>query len=1242
MATYNEAIEQSLKYFNGDELAAKAYVDKYALKTNDGEILEPTPYLMHKRLAKEFARIEAKYPNPMSEDEIFGFFDQFRHIIPQGSPMAAIGNPFQIQSLSNCFVISLGDSYGWIGKADQELAHIYRRRGGVGLDVSALRPVNSKTKNAAGSSTGIGPFMERFSNTTREVGQCIAKGQRVLTTSGLVEIENVKPNTRVWTKAGWVLVKDVLSNGIKEVVKTTTNFGFEIETTLNHIFVNENNEEQPLNEFEAGDSICILPGMRLSKPEVELASILIEENNFGSRTNCAVTMPKTLDKHLAYLLGYSYGDGYVETSKLGYPISLSLACSNDYPEIKTLLNEISQKTFSKAFTIRKGDGNLEVLTLSSVVLMQFLKENDLLKQKSPDIKVPSKIWESPTEVQLAFISGFFDADGYASGKKKGYAFSSISKSFLKDIQTILLSNGVVSKIHIEDRQDKGWHNLYNLCIVGKSSQEDFLSMATDSVKVKKSRHVSERDCMITPYNASTFDIKYNNYSYIEQNQNLSVSAYRRYIKESERYDLPKALVKDTVASIAPLGMKETYDLVLETEHLFWCEGFYVHNSGRRGANMQSISIHHPEIQTFLNIKKDRKKVTGSNISVRVSDEFMKSLKENNDYEQRWPVDADAPTISKKVSAQKIWDEIIENAWESAEPGVLFWDTILKWSPADAYWKEGFRTVSTNPCAELPLAIGDACRLIVLNLMSCVENPFVNGKSKFNWKHLETISYKAQRLMDDLVDLEIEAIDKILEKVESDPEPEEVKRIEINLWKSIREKCVNGRRTGLGPTAVGDALAALGVQYGSEDGIRLVEHIYRTIAVASYRCSVDLAKERGTFPIFNFEAEKDQAFLNRIWEADENLHQEYLKYGRRNIANLTTAPCGTVSLMAELAPGIFQTTSGIECVFLPFFVRRKKINHGDKDGKVDFIDELGDKWQEFTVFHPGFKLWMDTNNKTKEDFEQSPYYKATSADLDWISGVKLQAAAQKWVDHSISRTQNLPSDVSKETVSEIYKTAYESGCKGFTIYRDGSRSGVLISADKPKEKKKENEIQTNDAPKRPEELKCDVYHSTVGGEKWTIFIGLLNGKPYEIMGGLSTHINLPKRVKSGKIVKHTASNKPTEYSFHYDYEESTDNETVVKDIGNIFQNETNSAFSRVLSLSLRHGTPVQYVVEQLTKGSDKDSDLFSFSKVMSRVLKNYIVDGTKTTQKKCESCSSTNLAFQQGCVTCLNCGNSKCS
>lgn len=555
------------------------------------------------------------------------------------------------------------------------------------------------------------------------------------------------------------------------------------------------------------------------------------------------------------------------------------------------------------------------------------------------------------------------------------------------------------------------------------------------------------------------------------------------------------------------------------------------------------------------------------------------------------------------------------------------------------WYHG---INVAQCGEITLSAYDSCRLLLINTLSFVNNPFTS-KAKFDWAKFEHVTRISQRLMDDIVDLEIESVDRILAKIESDPEPEHIKAIEKNLWTKIKESCVEGRRTGLGVTAVGDMLAAMNMTYGSEDSIRFVEHVYRTLCLSSYKESVQLAKERGAFPAFNFEQEKDNLFLKRVWEADEALYQEYLKYGRRNIANLTTAPAGSVSICT-------QTTSGIEPAFLISYKRRKKINQNDELATVDFVDALGDKWREFRVFHEGFKKWAKANDHkladlTGEQVEEliklSPYHKSTANDVNWVAKVQLQAAAQKWIDHSISNTTNIPNETPVEVTKQIYMTGWESGCKGVTIYRDGSRSGVLVADKKEKEVSTNNSIVEHDAPKRPTELVCDVYHNTVNGEKWTLFVGLLDGKPYELMGGLSNLINLPKRVKKGKIVKMYNKDAPATYNFHYDYENPED-EVVIKDIGNIFENKTNSAFSRVLSLSLRHGSPVQYVVEQMTKGSDKDSDLFSYSKVMSRVLKNYIKDGTKTTQKKCDICQSTNLAFQQGCVTCLNCGNSKCN
>lgn len=820
------ALKLSLAYFNGDKLAAGVFLDKYALTSPEGDILEPTPDEMHRRLAKEFARIEAKYPNPLSEDTIYSYLKDFKYIVPQGSPMSGIGNPFQVVSLSNCFVIqSPFDSYGGILKTDQEEAQLMKRRGGVGFDISTIRPRGLSTSNAAKTTDGIGVFMERFSNTCREVAQ----------------------------------------------------------------------------------------------------------------------------------------------------------------------------------------------------------------------------------------------------------------------------------------------------------------------------------------------------------------------------------------------------------------------GGRRGALMLTVSVHHPEIETFVTIKQDLKKVTGANISVRLSDEFMNAVKAGTEVELRFPVDSPNPSIRKMVDARALWTKIIESAHGFAEPGLIFWDTVKKWSPADAYPE--FQTISTNPCGEITLSAYDSCRLLLVNTLSFVKNPFTD-EATFDGKAFRDCVRVAQRLMDDIVDLELECIDKILAKIDADPEPEEVKKIERDLWNKIRTSCERGRRTGLGVTAIGDTLAALNVRYGSDKSIELVDSIYGLLAYGAYMETVNLAAERGAFPAFDYELEKDHPFLQRVFGFDKELAKAWKKHGRRNIALTTTAPAGSVSIVT-------QTTSGIEPAFEVVYKRRRKIMSGEQDARVDFVDELGDKWQEYEVYHPQFQKWMEVTGK--KGVENSPYWKSRANDIDWVAKVKVQAAAQQWICHSISNTTNVPNDTPVDVIKDIYMTGWETGCKGVTVYRDGSRSGVLVTESSQKaDKDAEDKFDDHHAPKRPKELDCDVIHTTVKGEKWTFFVGKLEERPYEIMGGLSKYVTIPKRVKHGKIVKHNGEQNPVaRYDFHYDFDKGPEDETIVRDVSTMFENATNAAFTRTISLALRHGTPVQYIVEQLLKGSEKDDDLFSFSRAVSRVMKYYIKDGTKASSKKCPSCGSANLIYQEGCVSCQDCGNSKC-
>ena len=830
--TYDEALWDSLEYFDGDELAASVFLGKYALQNEKGEYLESRPNDMHKRLAGEFARIERKYPDPMDRHEIYGLLKDFKYIVPQGSPMSGIGNPYQVQSISNCFVIETPyDSYGGILKTDQEQVQIMKRRGGVGFDMSTIRPVGLNTSNAAKTTGGIELFMDRFSNSCREVAQ----------------------------------------------------------------------------------------------------------------------------------------------------------------------------------------------------------------------------------------------------------------------------------------------------------------------------------------------------------------------------------------------------------------------GGRRGALMITISVHHPQVMDFIKIKRDLTRVTGANISVRVTDEFMNAVKNGESYRQRWPVDSSKPEITNITDAGSIWNALIESAHASAEPGVLFWDTAKRMTPSDIYEEEGFGSTSTNPCGEIILSPYDSCRLMLVNLTSFVEDEW-SDNSTFDFENFRNVVIKAQRLMDDMIDLEIEQIDSIIKKIESDPEPLHVKLIEMNLWERIREAAFLGRRTGLGITGLGDTLAMLGITYGSEKSVEATEEIYKLLALSSYESSIQLAKERGHFPAYDREKEEGHPFLGRIYE---NLTDEVLadlrQYGRRNIANTTTAPAGSVSVLT-------QTTSGIEPAYMLHYTRRKKINPNDKGVTVKYIDKSGDKWTEFTVYHHKFNEWLKSNCSpgiqkefaVDELISLSPYHKSTSKDIDWVSKIKLQSAAQKWVCHAISNTTNLPSDIDVETVKDVYMAGWEAGCKGVTVYRDGCRSGVLISKAISKDVRT-SEFVDHHAPKRPEMLECEIHQANIKGEDWTILIGIVDDRPYEIIGGLSQYVEIPKKHKKGKIRRRHRKTVPSKYDLIVG---SNGDEFIIKDVVAVFDNPNHAGFTRTISLALRHGAPIQYVVEQLQK--DKDADLFSFSKVIARCLKKHIRDGTVGGDKDCPSCGAENgLVYQEGCIICKACGWGRC-
>lgn len=831
-ATFDEALSQSREYFKGDELAANVWINKYAMKDSFGNLYETSPEQMHHRIANEFYRVESNYPNPLTKEEIFDLLKEFKYIIPQGGPMAGIGNDYQVASLSNCFVIgnrNTADSYGGILKIDEEQVQLMKRRGGVGHDLSHIRPAGSPVLNSALTSTGVVPFMERYSNSTREVAQ----------------------------------------------------------------------------------------------------------------------------------------------------------------------------------------------------------------------------------------------------------------------------------------------------------------------------------------------------------------------------------------------------------------------DGRRGALMLSISIKHPDSESFIDAKMEKGKITGANVSVRIDDEFMNCALNNKKYIQKYPIDSDTPKYSKEIDAAALWKKIIHNAWKSAEPGILFWDTITRESIPDCYADLGYKTTSTNPCGEIPLCPYDSCRLIAINLYSYVKNPFT-PEATFDFDLFKNHVAKAMRLMDDLIDLEMEKIEAILHKIDSDPEDYDVKRTEIELWNKIKEKSLGGRRTGLGITAEGDMLAALGLTYGSDEAIEFAVKVQKCLAIEAYRSSVNMARERGAFPIYDSSREKDNPMINRIKGEDEQLYLDMLKYGRRNISMLTIAPTGTTSLMT-------QTTSGIEPVFLPFYKRRKKVNPNDKNVKVSFKDENGDCFEEYMVFHHHFLTWCRVNGYDIETVkemsdkevaalvEKSPYHNATSNDIDWVAKVKMQGEIQKWVDHSISVTVNLPRDIKEEMVAKVYETAWKSGCKGITVYRDGSRTGVLVSA---------NEGKSIRPKKRPKSLEADVIRFKNGNEHWIAFVGKQNGKPYEIFTGLTDDSrDLPQGIKTGTIVREVEEDGKSRYDFHY--KDRFGYPGVLGGISHMFQQEYWN-YAKLISGVIRNGMPIVDILS-LVKGLNlNDESINTWKNGIERALKQYIPNGTRDESgQKCEMCGSSNLIYQEGCLICQDCGHGKC-
>ncbi|MDI6832673.1 MAG: adenosylcobalamin-dependent ribonucleoside-diphosphate reductase, partial [Bacteroidales bacterium] len=665
----------------------------------------------------------------------------------------------------------------------------------------------------------------------------------------------------------------------------------------------------------------------------------------------------------------------------------------------------------------------------------------------------------------------------------------------------------------------------------------------------------------------------------------------------------------------------------------------VAQDGRRGALMLTISIKHPDAEDFIDAKTDLSKVTGANISVKIDDEFMRCVIEGKPYIQQFPIDSPTPKVTKSIDARKLWQKIIHNAWKSAEPGVIFWDTVLRESVPDSYADLGFKTTSTNPCGEIPLCPYDSCRLLAINLYSYVINPFTK-KAYFDFDLFKEHVAYAQRIMDDILDLELENIDKIIAKIDSDPEPFDIKRTERELWVKIKDKAIQGRRTGIGITGEGDMLAALGLQYGSDAAIDFSEEIHKTLALNVYKSSVRLAIDRGAFPIFDFEKEKNNPFINRLFAIDPELEEEMKKHGRRNISMLTIAPTGSVSILT-------QTTSGIEPVFSIFYKRRRKVNPNDKTVKISFVDEMGDAWEEYNVFHPKFLTWLEINgysinditsnfsdDKINELIQQSPYYHATSADVDWVAKVRMQGRIQKYVDHSISVTINLPEKVEENLIDTLYRTAWESGCKGVTVYREGSRSGVLVSANNEK-----NEFGETHAPKRPKKLEADVIRFVNEDEEWIAVVGLYNNRPYEIFTGKAEHLYIPKDITKGFVIKEKdATMEHARYDFVFYDKDGY--EVIIRGLSRTFDPEFWN-YAKLISGILRHGMPLLKVIDLVDNLKFDNESINTWKKGVNRALKRYVPDGTRVSES-CPQCGAEDsLQYKEGCVVCTNCGYSKC-
>lgn len=1274
--TYDETFQASKEYFKGDELAAKVFVDKYALQDSKGNFLEKTPSDMHHRLAKEFARIESKYPNPMSESEIFDLLDGFKYVVPQGSPMFGIGNPYQVVSLSNCYVLeSPYDSYAGILKTDQEQAHVYRRRGGIGFDISNIRPKGLDINNAAKTTDGIGLFMERFSTTCREVAQGGRRGALLLSISchhpEIRTFINIKKNLQKVTGANIsVRLTDEFMQAVKN--KEKVQLRWPVDSKDPKISSYEDAEVLWSELCDAAHASAE-PGLLFWDNALNYTPAQVYKDQGFNHTSTNPCF--SADTKIAVADG-RHAVRIEDLAKEGKDVPVYSVDKRGKVSIKMGRHPRVTGYNQKLVRVHLDDGsyvdttpNHKFLTLdgqqieakdlkSGTSLPRFLKEKTPLRKDGSDyIQLHCDTQDMSNEriLEHRLIAKFHQPEKwdqvYDAQKQNGWTKGGLVIHH-KDYNPLNNAPDNLEIMSFKDHQayhaehdNKGENNGHFSGITNEQLREHALTLTK-----QLGRRFSNEDWISyagkhnLPQSFSQFrkealgnTVKLAHWAALELGLEY-VNSDPRLVKT-----LQQALDQNYQARIVgnEVFVKKTCEhCVSEFEVDYWhrevayCSNlcglakrnsnpeFHAARTGKTVATCQarSVELKQKQAAIFSQLKFDLKR------------EPM--LKE-------WEQACKKQELSFRLKTKfgfKNWDEVKEagsnyNHKVVKVEELLGEHTVYNITVDDNHTvgivtddNQKWNGIFLFNCGEIILSPNDSCRLLLVNLSNFVTNSFQPDAS-FDFEKFADVVGKAQRLMDDLIDLELECIDRILAKVDADPEPAEVKVIEKNLWLKIKKACIDGRRTGLGITALGDCLAYLGIRYGSEESIEMTEKIYKALAINSYKSSCLMAQERGAFPIFNKDLERDHPFLQRIWDAAPEVFELYQKYGRRNIANTTTAPAGSVSTLT-------QTTSGIEPVYMLAYTRRKKINPDSKNVKVDFVDPVGDSWQEYKVYHHGVKKWMQMTGQ--EDAEQSPYYLATAMDCDWQAGVRLQAAAQKWICHSISRTANVPNSASVQLIKDIYMMAWEQGCKGYTVYRDGCRTGVLVSEETYAKQKKVDPagrplaITPVMAPKRPKELTCDIHHVTVKGVKWTALVGLLFGEPYELFMGKSEDLPIAHKHKTGKIVKASRGR----YHLYLEDEAEPLIENIVKTLDD---NEIAWA-TRMISTSLRHGISVEYLVEQLSK----EGSVVDVNNVLARTLKKYIKEEMHK-KDQCPQCGKSELIYEEKCKRCLNseCGWSGC-